>query len=127
MKTTGNRITGIGSLPHHNVDAALAFSFKHGIPFLPQIPIRNPWEYMIAQAIEGIPGLQLENEGNISLNIDIWESQSYLLDRRLAEAFGQGPSKKQAFEAFEPSAATSSCWQPFLWELQEREISFAKI
>lgn len=35
--------TAIGSLPHHNVDAALAFSFQLGIPFLPQIPIRNSW------------------------------------------------------------------------------------
>jgi hypothetical protein len=51
--------TGIGSLPHHNIDAALSFSFKTGIPFLPQIPIRNPWEYMIAQALENLPGLQV--------------------------------------------------------------------
>ena len=33
-------------------DAALAFSFSMDVPFLPQIPIRNPWEYMIAQALE---------------------------------------------------------------------------
>ncbi len=60
MTTARFPTTGIGSLPHHNIDAALAFSFQATIPFLPQIPIRNPWEYMIAQALEGVPGLEVE-------------------------------------------------------------------
>src|SRR3954470_6485194 len=115
LRQASTRTTGIGSLPHHNRDTALEFSFKFGIPFLPQIPIRNSWEFMIAQAIEGLPGLQIEEEGVVSLNKDIWDRQSHLLAQRLEKAF-----REEDFEAFEPSAATSSCWQPFLWELQER-------
>ncbi len=30
--------TGIGSVPHASVDEALAYSFAHDIPFLPQMP-----------------------------------------------------------------------------------------
>ena len=68
--------TGIGSLPHHNADAALEHSFRMGIPFLPQIPIRNPWEFMIAQTLEGLPGLQADADGSVTLNTDIWLSRA---------------------------------------------------
>ena len=56
-QTLARRTTGIGSLPHHNIDTALEYSFQFGLPFLPQIPIRSPWELMITQALEGLPGL----------------------------------------------------------------------
>jgi hypothetical protein len=118
--------TGIGSLPHHNIDAALEFSFRHGIPFLPQIPMRNPWEYMIAQALEGIPGLEAESDGGVLLDLDVWHGRSRAFQARLDAAFapGAGPD---AFAGFEPSAAASSGWQPFLWELEERGVKLAKI
>src|SRR6478735_9027007 len=112
------RLTAIGSLPHHNIDTALEYSLKLGIPFLPQIPIRNPWEFMISQALEGLPGLQVEEDGNAILNLEVWKSQSHWLTQRLRAAFSEGPGKKGAFSGFEPSASISSCWQPFLWELQ---------
>jgi hypothetical protein len=118
--------TGIGSLPHHNIDAALSFSFKTGIPFLPQIPIRNPWEYMIAQALENLPGLQVEREGEVSLNLDLWKNQRRDFGERLSAAF-KNEKLPEAFERFEPSPATSSSWQAFLWELQEAEHKIAKI
>jgi hypothetical protein len=118
--------TTIGSLPHHNVDAALACSFRTAIPFLPQIPIRNSWEYMIAQALEGLPGLQIDTDGTATINLDVWSSRSHSFSEKLGEAFALA-ERPDAFEAFEPSAATSSCWQPFLWELRERESKVAKI
>ena len=130
MKTTAKhgppkKTTMIGSLPHHNIDAALDFSFKMGIPFLPQIPIRNPWEFMIPSALEGLPGLQVEpvsEGGQAYVNPDIWEARAHGLTLKLDQAFQSG-----SFESFEPSAATSSSWQPFLWELTERKLSHAKI
>lgn len=118
--------TAIGSLPHHNTDAALNFSFKLGIPFLPQIPIRNPWEYMIAQALEGMPGLQMEKDATAYLNIDVWAGRSHAFNEKLLDAYASA-AKPGAFEAFEPSSAASSCWQPFLWELEERKAKVAKI
>ncbi|MBI3533907.1 MAG: hypothetical protein HY072_00250 [Deltaproteobacteria bacterium] len=118
--------TAIGSLPHHNIDAALAFSFTMDIPFLPQIPIRNPWEFMLAQALEGLAGLQVENEGTVSLDLEVWKTQSHILERKLNFAF-KNIITPNAFEGFEPSNATSSSWYPFLWELEERKIKIAKI
>lgn len=126
MKITG-KTTSIGSLPHHNIDAALAASFQLDIPSLPQIPIRNPWEFMIAQALEGLPGLVVEKDGTVTLDIEVWQGRTAAFNARLLNAFAAMAARRDAFEAFEPSAATSSSWQPFLWELEERELKVAKV
>jgi hypothetical protein len=118
--------TGIGSLPHHNIDAALAFSFRFKIPFLPQIPIRNPWEYSIPQGLEGLPGLRIEPDGSPYLDYGVWLGRSKAFEERLGLAFGASLGKA-SFEGFEPSSATSSSWQPFLWELSERATQVAKV
>lgn len=118
--------TGIGSLPHHNIDTALAYAFKFEIPFLPQIPIRNPWEFMVASALEGLPGLQVEKEGLAFINTDVWEGRSKSFNERLLQAFAHS-ADPYAFESFEPSNATSSSWQPFLWELGEKKSKVAKV
>lgn len=118
-----SRSTAIGSLPHHNIDAALDYSFRLGIPFLPQIPIRNPWEYMIPQALEGLPGLQIEQDGSALVNLPIWERRAKDFAAKLnASLRASGP-----LPDFEPSASVSSLWQPFLWELSERGANLAKI
>lgn len=127
MNSAEFRTTCIGSLPHHNFDAALQFAFQSDIPFLPQIPIRNPWEYMLAQALEGVPGLSAETDGSVTLNLDIWETRQKELNESLAHAFSKADTDPVAFQLFEPSAAISSCWQPFVWELAERESPLAKI
>jgi len=57
----------------------------------------------------------------------VWQSQSHSLTHRLHQAFSLDSGKGEAFESFEPSVATSSCWQPFIWELQERNRKVAKI
>lgn len=118
--------TGIGSLPHHNADAALEFSFEFSIPFLPQIPIRNSWEFMVPQALEGLPGFQVERDGSFYLDPDVWAGRFRSFNERLLNAFARA-SEPDAFESFEPSAAVSSCWQPFLWEVEERGVKAAKI
>lgn len=119
--------TAIGSLPHHNVDSALEFSFKLGLPFLPQIPIRNPREFMISQALDGLPGLRLESGGFVSLDLGKWEAGSAPLKARLDTAFAAPPGDLSAFDSFLPSAESAACWQPFLWELEERGIKRAKV
>jgi hypothetical protein len=82
---------------------------------------------MLAQALEGLPGLQAETDGTVSLNFSIWESRSARFEQALNEAFQCADSDPLAFEAFEPSPATSSSWQPFIWELEERGIKKAKV
>jgi hypothetical protein len=118
------RITAIGSLPHHNVDAALAYSLRFGIPFLPEIPIRNPWEYMIASALEGLPGLQAERDGVAQLDLEIWRPRRDEFERRLKRSFRAEPGSA---DALAPSSVASSCWLPFLWELEEAGVTRAKV
>ncbi len=123
----GSWTTGIGSLPHANVDAALEYSFRHRIPFLPQIPARNPWEYLLPQALEHLPGLSVETDGSAKLDHAIWAHQAFRLGERLNRAFDLSSSDPEAFFAFEPTAPVASSWQPFLWECTERQTQIAKI
>jgi methionine synthase II (cobalamin-independent) len=57
--------TGIGSLPHKDIDAALDLIFKYvpEIPFWPQLPKRDIREAMIAQFSENFPCLKITSEG----------------------------------------------------------------
>jgi hypothetical protein len=82
---------------------------------------------MIPQALDDLPGLRVEQDGQTSLSEEIWTSRAAMTNERLARAFQSSKSDLHAFEAFEPSASTSSSWQAFLWELQERRQKIAKI
>jgi len=118
--------TMIGSLPHHNVDAALAYTFKLGLPVAPQIPVANPREFMIAQALEGLPGLRLDASATAHLSLEEWKSGSAEISRKLSYAFDHN-DERDAFKDFEPTPESWSSWGPFLWELQERNARLAKI
>jgi len=56
--------TGIGSLPHKDIDAALDLIFKYvpKIPFWPQLPKRDIREGMVAQFSESFPCLKVARE-----------------------------------------------------------------
>lgn len=117
--------TGIGSLPHPYVDAALQFSFQMKVPFLPQLPARNAKEFMIGQALDRLPGLFLEEGGVAKVRLADWEKGAPALREEAEAAFSS--SDENAFEAFLPSPDVWSCWTPFLFELEERSVRFAKI
>jgi hypothetical protein len=125
-KISGGETTGIGSLPHHNIDAALEYAFQYSLPFLPQIPMRNPWEFSLPQGLEGLPGLRIESDGMPFVDMSVWVGLAKPFDEKLGHAFERAMDES-AFESFEPSSATSSSWQPFLWELQERNALRAKV
>lgn len=57
--------TGIGSLPHKDVDSALDLIFKYlgRIPFWPQLPKRDYREGMIAQFSENLPCIRITGDG----------------------------------------------------------------
>ena len=115
--------TAIGSLPHHNVDSALEYAFRFNIPFLPQIPLRSPWEYMIPQALEGFPGFLLTSSALPRIDLSIWSSKASKLQSQL-DQFLKDHSQS---EFFEPSPLSSACWKPFLFELSERKSVIAKV
>jgi len=105
--------TGIGSLPHTQLELALQQAFSLDIPYVPQLPRRDPAEYMIPQALAGLPGLRHDTEGNAAIDAAEWE--------RGAAALGDGLNRALAGEL-----ATFAAWRPFLWEVESRRAPFAK-
>ena len=64
-------VTSIGSLPHRDADAASEFVLKHSpaLPAAPQLPRRSALEGMVAQAARGIPGVTVDREGRVSVDV----------------------------------------------------------
>ncbi|OFZ80738.1 MAG: hypothetical protein A2583_15335 [Bdellovibrionales bacterium RIFOXYD1_FULL_53_11] len=117
------KCTGIGSLPHQSIDAAIEHSFKMDMPFVPQLPQRNPKEYMIPQAIHGLPGLETASDGWTTILHGKWEAAAAGFDARLDAALA---GDFAALGSFEPLPDFFSCWKPFLWEISERKTGTAK-
>ena len=114
--------TGIGSLPHMKVEPAIRLAFAVDIPYLPQLPQRDPAEGMIAQALDGLPGLRPGAAGGCTVALAIWRKEAAALDRKLDRALDRGE-----VEPFEPQAASWRAFRPFLAELARREGRLAKL
>ncbi|MBU1871832.1 MAG: hypothetical protein KKH80_03440 [Candidatus Omnitrophica bacterium] len=65
MKNAKVLATGIGSLPHKDVDTALDLIFQYTpyIPFWPQLPKRDKKESMVIQYSQNLPCLRLGRDG----------------------------------------------------------------
>lgn len=61
--------TSVGSLPHHDVDAAIAFALDRTpqLPAAPTLPAFEPLEMMIPQAAWGITGVYVADDGTVSV------------------------------------------------------------
>ncbi|MGI5864731.1 MAG: hypothetical protein ACOX6T_22150 [Myxococcales bacterium] len=114
--------TGIGSLPHTQLELALQLALRVGIPYLPQLPMKDPAELMLLQALEGLPGLRFDREGAVTVQLAEWERRAADFEDELEQALATG-----AVAAFEPSAAFASAWRPFLWEIESRRLPVAKV
>lgn len=64
-------VTSIGSLPHRDADTAAAFVVRHHptLPAAPQLPRRSRLEGMVVQAVRGIPGVALDADGNLTVDV----------------------------------------------------------
>jgi hypothetical protein len=113
--------TGIGSLPHTQVELGLQAALAMDIPFLPQLPLRHPSEYMIPAALEGLPGLRYDEDGICTVDLPAWEAGRAAFEARLEEALSSG-----RLEAFEPTLEGCRAWRPFLWEVENRKLALAK-
>src|SRR5260221_6409923 len=78
--------TGIGSLPHRDIGRPLDQAFRMDIPYLPQLPMRDPQEFMLAHALEGMPGICADREGMIAFDLDAWRKDGLPYDERLSRA-----------------------------------------
>lgn len=113
--------TGIGSLPHTQVELGLQAALALDIPFLPQLPAGRPSELMIPAALEGLPGLHFDEEGLCTVDLAEWEAGRAEFGARLDAALGSGE-----LEPFEPTPEGCRAWRPFLWEVENRKLAFAK-
>ncbi|XXF79842.1 hypothetical protein P2318_08830 [Myxococcaceae bacterium GXIMD 01537] len=113
--------TGIGSLPHTQVELGLQVALSLDIPFLPQLPVGRPGELMIPAALEGLPGLRFDEEGLCTVDLAAWEAGREDFRARLEAALASG-----ALEAYEPTPEGCRAWRPFLWEVEHRNLAFAK-
>ncbi|WP_095982582.1 hypothetical protein [Melittangium boletus] len=113
--------TGIGSLPHTHLEEGLQAALALDIPFLPQLPVGRPSEFMIPQALEGLPGLRWDEHGLCTVDLEEWSAGRAAFEERLETALDSG-----SLEAFEPSLEGCRAWRPFLWEVENRKLPFAK-
>jgi methionine synthase II (cobalamin-independent) len=113
--------TGIGSLPHVDLEPALLLSLQQDIPFLPQLPNVQRGELMLPAALDGLPGLTLGGDGACVVNLDLWRAGRDRATLAIEEALAA-----RALTAFEPRASVSCAFAPFLREIAARHLPFAK-
>ena len=116
--------SSIGSLPHTQLELALQQALLVDVPAAPQLPRRDPAEYMVPQALDGLPGLRgAEPDGSATLDAAEWTRGAAIFDARLERALEKGEGR----ESFLPTAASWQALRPFLWEVEQRKLSFAKV
>jgi hypothetical protein len=113
--------TGIGSLPHSQGELGLQLALQLDVPFLPELPTGNPGEFMMASALEGLPGLSFDEQGMCTVDRAGWEKGAAAFGAQLDAALRTGE-----LSAFEPSPVARRAWRPFLWEIQNRRLALAK-
>lgn len=113
--------TGIGSLPHTSVDAAVEQAFRMDVPYLPSMPNRDPKEYMLSQSLEGMPGIIADDAGMILLDLDAWKAGCVEYDDKLHAALEDG-----ALAPFAPTGEYAAASGAFLERLAVEKPQWAK-
>jgi len=113
--------TGIGSLPHSQLELGLQMALQVDVPYVPQLPSGNPSEFMIPAALDGLPGLSFDAEGVCAVDVSEWEAANDRFAPSLEAAL-----KSSELQPFEPSPQAVRAWKPFLWEVANRKLAFAK-
>ena len=114
--------TGIGSLPHTQLEMALQMALQVDVPYLPQLPAANPGEFMIPAALERLPGLKVDAEGGMVIDAEEWASARAAFRAQVEGALASGDLR-----AFEPSPSSCRAWHPFLFEIENRRLMLAKV
>jgi methionine synthase II (cobalamin-independent) len=114
--------TGIGSLPHTQLELGLQMALQHDLPYLPQLPQGEPGELMVPAVLEGLPGLAVDSDGQCLVDLAAWREGRDAFSTRLELALA-GPR----LEEFEPSPLACRAWRPFLFEVEARKLPFAKV
>ncbi|MEK7400213.1 MAG: hypothetical protein AAB116_24985 [Candidatus Poribacteria bacterium] len=104
MNFYGNLMTtGMGILPHKNIDKALDLAFRMDVPFWPQLPRVHYHEDMYVQFSENFPGMKIDlNEKRISLDKDKFYEEFPAFYERIddPELYAISPEFSQVFHSF---------------------------
>jgi len=75
--------TGIGSLPHVDPDDAVELVLRHmpRLPFVPTLPARSPRETMLGQAVAGVAGVHIADDGSLEVDHRALDPEAPLGDR----------------------------------------------
>lgn len=114
--------TGIGSLPLTQLELGVQLAFQVDIPYLPQLPVGNPTEFMIPAALERLPGLKVDADGGAVIDAEVWRAQRDAFGQEIEQALSS-----RDLRAFEPGHAGCRAWHPFLFELEQRKLMLAKV
>lgn len=114
--------TGIGSLPHRSVGDAIGEAFRVDVPYLPELPMRDAREFMLAQATEGIPGIVSDAEGMIALDLEAWRRGRGPFDDKLHAAIDE-----KRLDLFLPSETYQAALYPFLESVKKGRVKVAKV
>jgi hypothetical protein len=115
-------ITQVGSLPHGHVDSALEYSFRHDLPFLPQLPQLSRNELMLSQALQNMPGLYVDEDREARIELKTWMKGKSAYEEVMNKALDENE-----FHYFLPKREFYQAWPGFLFELEERGVKQAKI
>jgi len=121
MAFLGNcRATGIGSLPLAGIAEAVraVFTYAPDLPYWPQLPRRARAEGMTEQAVSGLPGLRISDDGRLRL---VQDEAFFAGAERLMAAWEAGDA---AVAAMTPESAAA--FDPFVAEAQSRGAREAK-
>ena len=95
--------TGMGILPHRDIDRALDVAFRVDIPFWPQLPHIHYHEDMYVQFSEHFPGMQidLENKRVTFDKVRFYEEYPAFFERMdHEELYAISPDFSRVFHAF---------------------------
>jgi hypothetical protein len=113
--------TGIGSLPHTQLELGLQTALQQDIPYVPQMPVNHPGEFMIAEALEGLPGLIIDGDGLCTVDLARWEAGRDAFGAKVEAGLASGE-----LSGFEPTPEACRAWKPFLWEVEHRKLALVK-
>lgn len=113
--------TSIGSLPHTQLELAVQLALRCDVPAAPQLPSCDRGELMIPQALEGLPGASWDETGVAVIDEAAWRAGAEVFGAKLSKAL------EGDVEPFLPSPTSWRALRPFLWEVEERKLPFAKV
>ena len=114
--------TGIGSLPHTSIEEALHLAFRLDIPYVPQLPKKSHKEFMLAHALDGMPGILCDSQGMVTIDMPAWRKGYLKYSERLHVALEEGDASD-----FLPSEHSHCALRPFLAKIKEEQKERAKV